>query len=87
MGAAAFLERYRQDIAALPLQPGNGNTGTPSLGKAEQRVFTTLLPLTAAIRRRHPEMTTSELIAEVKHYCCDKIDTLLNATFPLSINN
>ena len=65
MGANEFLEKYKQAIAALPLQ---------NLTDAEKRVFTTLLPQAAAIKRRCPEMTTPELIETVKQYCINKIN-------------
>ncbi|MCL2043495.1 MAG: DUF115 domain-containing protein [Treponema sp.] len=68
MGAAEFLERYKQAIAALPVQ---------NLTDSEKRVFTTLLPQAAAIKRRCPEMTAPELLDAVKSYCINKIKQLI----------
>jgi hypothetical protein len=82
MGAGEFLERYRQDIAALPaalpvaLSAGGA---IPGYSEAQRRVFTTLLPLAAALRRRRPEMKALELIAEVKQHCTNAIESLLRS--------
>ena len=91
MDAGQFLEQYRDAIAALPV-PGNtnGNTnGTTNgnangnsaylrnLGVDERRVFITLLPQMAAIRRRRPELATPGLIEAVKRYSVDEIERVL----------
>ena len=67
-----FLEQYRNDIAALPAASGKTNY-FQSLSAENKRVFTTLLPLAAAIKHRSPLLTTADLIEEVKRRCIEKI--------------
>ena len=76
-GAAEFLETYRRDVAALP------PAGNPRDSGAYLRnpVFTTLLPLMAAFKRREPEMPPSELLEAVKLYCVGEIDGVLNRNY------
>jgi hypothetical protein len=66
-----FLDRYRNEIKALPVFGRNMN-----LNANEKQVFTTLLPLLAAIKRRQPELSTSELVEAAKAHCCKEIERL-----------
>jgi len=70
MGAVEFLEGYRRDISALP-----------PLDRVGERtwVFTTLLPLMAALKHRHQELSPPELFEAVKLYCTDEIGKILNS--------
>jgi len=63
MDANIFLAQYAKDIKALPVFGHNMNP-----------VFTTLLPLIAAIKHRHPELATPDLIEAVKIFCCKEIE-------------
>jgi hypothetical protein len=77
MGFVEFLERYRNAIAALPTNAASGCPQNP--GAEEERVFTTLLPQAAALKRRRPELTAGELIEAVKSRCVSEIDRVLQA--------
>jgi hypothetical protein len=82
MDAAQFLEQYRQDIAALPVYGStNDKTGgyLRNLNAGERRVFTTLLPQTAAFRHRRPELALNDLLEAVKIYSVNEIDKVLNS--------
>jgi hypothetical protein len=67
-----FLDRYGKAVKALPIFGHNMN-----LNSDERQVFTTLLPLIAAVKRRCPELSTRELVESVKYYCVDKIERAL----------
>jgi len=69
-----FLEQYRKDIAALPAADDNYLS---LLSLKERQIFTTLLPCLAAIRHRRAGLKTKELIEETKHYCIQKITSIL----------
>ena len=87
MNANRFLEQYRRDIAVLPvIGSTNYNTGIylRNLGVDERRVFVTLLPQAAALKHRHPELSTPELIEAVKRYCVNEIDRVLNSSLLFS---
>ncbi|MDR0456713.1 MAG: DUF115 domain-containing protein [Treponema sp.] len=95
MNADEFLEQYRRDIAALPVfSNANGTVGgiaggayLRNLGADERRVFATLLPQTAAIRHRRPELAAPELIEAVKNYCVNEIDKVLNGGLPKNLKS
>jgi len=70
--AGEFLDNYAKDIKALPAFSHN-----MILNADERQVFTTLLPLIAALKRRHPEHSTPDLVEEVKIFCCNKIKNVL----------
>jgi hypothetical protein len=61
------------DIKALPVFGRNMNLNSGE----ERQVFTTLLPLLAAIKRRRPELATSDLVETVKTYCVKEIERVL----------
>jgi len=84
MGAAQFLEQYRQDIAALPVSGGTDANGKAAgylrnLNAGERHVFITLLPQTAALRHRLPELALNDLLEAVKGYSVNEIDKVLNS--------
>jgi len=68
-----FLDHYKKDIRALPVFGHNMN-----LNANEKQVFTTLLPLIAALKKRRPELAIPELVEEVKTYCVDEITKIMN---------
>jgi len=72
MDSKEFLDQYKKDIKALPVF-GRGMNLSPN----ERQVFTTLLPLIAAMKHRHPELATPDLIEAVKIFCCKKIECVL----------
>jgi uncharacterized Rossmann fold enzyme len=73
MDSRDFLDQYRKDIKALPVF-GRGM----NLSADESQVFTTLLPLLAAIKRRQPELATSDLVEAAKTHCVKEIEKLHN---------
>ncbi|MDR2186208.1 MAG: DUF115 domain-containing protein [Treponema sp.] len=78
MGAAAFLDRYRKSIAALPPMRGKPPAYPGSLGAEERLIFTTLLPAAAAIRSRRPELKDGGLLEELRRCCLGELDMVLN---------
>jgi hypothetical protein len=72
MSAACFLEQYRDAICALPNRAENLSAG-------ERRIFTTLLPQAAALKRGRDDLKTPELIEAVKRYSADEIERVLAA--------
>jgi len=71
-----FLEQYRDDIHALP--PAENACGyLNKLDQKEKRIFTTLLPYMAAVKKRKPELSSKELIEEVKRECVKEIEKAL----------
>jgi len=72
MDSNEFLAQYKKDIKALPVFGHKMN-----LNANERQVFTTLLPLIAALKRRHPELAASELVEAAKQHCADEIERVL----------
>jgi hypothetical protein len=72
MDSREFLDQYKNEIKALSLFGPNIN-----LSADERQVFTTLLPLIAAIKRRHPELATPDLVEAAKTHCADEIERVL----------
>ena len=78
--AIEFLEQYRSDIAALPA--AREKTGyMQELTVKSRQVFTTLLPLAAALKHRSPMLNTCELIEETKYRCIQEIDLVLEREY------
>ena len=73
-GAVEFLREYAREVEALPPL---GEAG--GLGAEARRVFATLLPLMAALRRRRPELPPADLLAEAKRRCAGEIEKVLGA--------
>jgi hypothetical protein len=71
-----FLVQYRDDIIALPTAREKENY-LQKLNTKEQQIFTTLLPLAAAIKKSNPELKQANLIEEVKHYSINEIDRVI----------
>ena len=71
-----FLEQYRRDIAALPTAGGTENY-IKKLCAKDRHIFTTLLPCTAAVKKRNMELKTKDLIEEVKRRCIEEIAKVL----------
>jgi len=71
-----FLKQYRDDINALPLFNGKENY-IKKLNEKQTRVFITLLPYMAAIKKRSPKLGCKELIEEVKLRCVTEIERVL----------
>jgi len=73
---AVFLEQYRNDIASLP-ECGEGENYMKKLDLDQRRIFTTMLPYTAAIRKREPNLKLADLIRETKRRCVEEIVKVL----------
>ena len=73
-----FLEQYRNDIFALPAAYEKENY-ILKLNEKERQIFTTLLPLTAAIKKRNMGIETKYLIEEVKSFSVREIEKVLNS--------
>jgi hypothetical protein len=67
ISGSAFLEQYRNDIAALP---------TGKLNEKEKQIFTTILPTAAALKHRGIA-NNNELIEATKDHCIKQIDKVL----------
>jgi len=79
--SAAFLRQYSADVAALPkFTQNNAYNYLRALSEKETVIFTTLLPLCAAIKYRRVELKTSELIEEVKNYCTQEIAKVIRTS-------
>jgi len=76
VSATAFLEQYRNSIATLPSAEANDNY-LKKLNEKEKQIFTTLLPLAAAIKKRNHELGLNDLIQEVKRFSIKEIETQL----------
>jgi len=74
MDSREFLDQYKKDIKALPVFGHNMNLNSDE----ERQVFTTLLPLIAALKRRHPELSTPDLVEVAKAHCAKEIEKLRN---------
>jgi len=68
----AFLEQYMNDIACLP-DAREGKNYLNKLDLNQRRVFTTLLPYAAALRKREPKLKSADIINETKRRCAEKI--------------
>jgi hypothetical protein len=79
MDSSQFLERYRHDIAALPFFGSNNDSGSwlRNLDNGQRRIFITLLPQAAALKHRRPELSTGELIEEVKRCSTEEIERVM----------
>ena len=76
MKAEEFLETYRTGIVQLQVK---SNTDFYSTLKGKERqILTTLLPVTAALKRRHPGMPLMELMELTRDYCICQLDKVLN---------
>jgi len=69
--SSEFLDQYKKDIKALPAFGHKGYL--LNLNTHERQIFTTLLPLIAAIKRRRQELSTRDLIEAAKAHCVKQI--------------
>jgi len=72
ISGADFLENYRNDTLALPQ-----TNDAKKLNAKQQQVFTTLLPLAAAIKKRNMDLKFNDLMEETKRRCATEIDKIL----------
>ncbi|MCL2720055.1 MAG: DUF115 domain-containing protein [Treponema sp.] len=70
-----FLEQYRNDIRNLPVI----SFSCASLNEKQKNIFTTLLPLAAAVKKRNTNLKQNELMEEVKNLSVSKIEKVLNS--------
>jgi hypothetical protein len=77
MGAAEFLRRYRDSIAALPPLTEPALPYLERISEEERILFTTLLPSIAAIKRRFPELSIYEAAQATREYCVEAIDRVI----------
>jgi hypothetical protein len=75
--AAAFLEQYSESIASLP-EAREGENYMKKLNVSQGRIFTTLLPYTAAVKKREPSLKLEDLINETKRRCVEEIRRVLS---------
>ncbi|MCL2808767.1 MAG: DUF115 domain-containing protein [Treponema sp.] len=68
-----FLEQYKKDIAIMPAVQNQS-----SFTEKEKLIYTTLLPLAAAIKKRNIKLKQNELMEEVKNFSISKIEKILN---------
>jgi hypothetical protein len=76
--AAAFLKQYRNDIKALPVFSGETARYLAELPEKASLVFTTLLPLAAAIKGRQNETSAAEIFGATREYCLDELKKLID---------
>ncbi|MDR2541987.1 MAG: DUF115 domain-containing protein [Treponema sp.] len=76
LSASEFLERYRDDIAALP-PAGERENYFKRLNTKQIQIFTTLLPYMAWVRKRNPELNSRDLLEKTKHHCTAEINAVL----------
>ena len=74
--AAIFLEQYSDGIASMP-EACEGENYMKKLSAAQWRIFTTLLPYAAAVKKREPSLKLRDLINETKCRCIDEIKRVL----------
>jgi len=74
--ALDFLVQYRESIASLP-ETREGENYMKNLNAEQRRIFTTLLPYTAAVKKREPELKLADLIEETKRLCTQEIARVL----------
>ena len=77
MASGDFLRLYRNEIAALSVPGKNTAEYLASLKNEAQAVFATILPATAALKKRQPQADFRELFEETRAYCLKEIDSLL----------
>jgi len=67
MDSREFLDQYKKDIKALPV-----------FGHDMNPVFTTLLPLIAALKYRRPELAAADIVEAAKEHCVKEIERVLS---------
>jgi hypothetical protein len=79
ISARAFLQEYRAGIKKLPPLGKNLQAGLANFNGEERAIFTTLLPLAAALKRRESALSPAETIEAVQDYCVREIDKLVGS--------
>ena len=77
MSGFEFLQHYKRELLKLPEPKKNAAGYLASLEGQSPFVFTTILPLAAALRHRNSIEDFGELIEKVKSHCCKEIDAAL----------
>ena len=77
MESAEFLRLYRNEIAALREPGKNAAEYLATLKGEAQAVFSTILPVIAAIKQRHPQEDFRELFALTRAHCLGEIDSVI----------
>jgi len=75
--AEDFLSRYKNGITSLPKPEKNAALYLGSLSNEQRQVFTTILPLAAALKHRNSIADYRELIEETKAYTIKQINKVL----------
>jgi hypothetical protein len=76
--AGDFLADYREKIRSLPaVKSGSALNYPAALDNGERQILATLLPLTAALRRKDPLLRGAAIIEETKNYSIAAIDRVL----------
>jgi hypothetical protein len=73
-----FLTSYKKRISGFEKLENNAALFLSSLEEEDRRVFTTILPLAAALKHRNSYCGYSELIEGVKAHCIKEIDAVLS---------
>ena len=68
-----FLNRYKTGLEILCNPGENAAEFLSSLDDEGQAIFTTILPLAAALKKRNPQWNFQELLRETRGYCLDKL--------------
>ncbi|MDR0524738.1 MAG: DUF115 domain-containing protein [Spirochaetaceae bacterium] len=79
MPAGEFLREYREKLRRLPDMRETPWSYRAGLSSEDIEVFTTLLPASAAIKNRHPQVQDRELLEIIKEYCIKEIDGVLKS--------
>ena len=74
--AIDFLEQYSDSIASLP-EEREGENYMKKLSSGQRRIFNTLLPYAAAVKKREPSLKLNDLIKETKCRCIEEIRRVL----------
>jgi hypothetical protein len=78
LSARDFLAGYREKIRSLPAAQSGSTADYPAgLNIGERQILSTLLPLTAALRRKDPRLKGAAIIEETRHYAISAIDRVL----------
>ncbi|MDR3172683.1 MAG: DUF115 domain-containing protein [Treponema sp.] len=78
LSARDFLSDYREKIRSLPAMKSGSAADYPAgLSGGERQILATLLPLTAALRRKDPRLKGATIIEETRNYSVSAIDRVL----------
>ncbi|MDR2481656.1 MAG: DUF115 domain-containing protein [Spirochaetaceae bacterium] len=79
LSADVFLRNYSRMIEALPLPGAYIEQYIQKLSHSEKTIWTTLLPVAAAVKYRENIHLNIELIRIVKEFCITEIEKVLNS--------